>query len=228
MSMAPKRLSVPPKTSSPTPLSIGSDSPVITDWSTEVAPLIITPSIGMVSPGSTLNMSSILTSASGIISSTPPLTLRPCCGASLMRFSSPTFARSVVMSSRTSPSAMMKATSPAAKTSPIRSAAISAVEISRGEEILAIPSRSSRRSTASWRIGRPLMSTESQAGSIGTSSSRVERVKLKRIITPLRAVILGLSSLSQISSNITITFALSRSELAYMLLNNLFENIIGK
>ena len=51
--MAPNRLIVPEYTSSPTALSTGSDSPVITLWSTVVVPSVMTPSTGIVSPGKT-------------------------------------------------------------------------------------------------------------------------------------------------------------------------------
>ena len=81
MSMEPKRLMVPQKTSSPTPLSTGRDSPVMMDWSTEVSPWIMVPSTGMVSPGRIRRVSPCRISSAGTISSVPLLIRRPFVGA---------------------------------------------------------------------------------------------------------------------------------------------------
>ena len=139
MSTVPKRLIVPPKTLSPTVLSTGRDSPVITDWSTEVVPERISPSTGMVSPGRTRRRSPGRMDSAAIISSFPSDNLRPCRGASWIRLFNPFFARWVVFSSKTAPIAIIKATSPAANKSPMAIAAAIAIEISRAEEILLIP-----------------------------------------------------------------------------------------
>ena len=119
MSTEPKRLIVPQYTLSPIPLSTGSDSPVITDWSTDVCPDIISPSTGIDSPGKTLNISPAFISSSTTSFSPPSVTILPRAGASDTRFFIPLFARSTVISSRMPPIAIIKATSPAAKTSPI-------------------------------------------------------------------------------------------------------------
>ena len=138
-STEPKQLSVPQKTSSPTFLSTGRDSPVMTDWSIDVSPLTIRPSTGILSPGRMRSTSPRTISSMATISSAPPLMRRPCVGESERRFFKPFFARSVIASSRSAPSAMMKATSPAAKRSPIAIAANIAMEIKSAEEILLMP-----------------------------------------------------------------------------------------
>ena len=63
---APERLSVPPVTRSPGALIAGSESPVISDSSTELAPSATRPSTGTLSPGRTRNRSPCRTSSSGI------------------------------------------------------------------------------------------------------------------------------------------------------------------
>ena len=139
ISIVPKRLIVPQKTLSPTVLSTGRDSPVIMDWSTEVVPSIISPSTGIVSPGRTRRISSILISSAAIISSLPFEILRPCCGVRLISFFKPFLALSVVFSSKIAPIAIIKTTSPAANKSPMAIAAIIAIQINSAEEILLIP-----------------------------------------------------------------------------------------
>ena len=74
-----------------------------------------------------------------IISSLPFATLRPWVGARLISFFSPFLARSVVISSKIAPIAMMNATSPAANRSPIPIAANMAIQIKRADEILLMP-----------------------------------------------------------------------------------------
>ena len=139
MSKEPKRLRVPQNTASPTPLSTGRDSPVRMDWSTEVSPLTMTPSTGMVSPGSTRSRSPSRISSAGMSSSAPPVSRRPFTGARRMSCRRPFLARSVVASSSRAPTAMMKATSPAANRSPMAMAANMAMEMSSAEEILLMP-----------------------------------------------------------------------------------------
>ena len=139
ISIEPNWLIVPQNTLSPMLLSTGSDSPVIIDWSTEVSPSMIIPSTGIVSPGRMRIMSSVHISFAEIISSLLSLIRLPCVGARLINFLSPFFALSVVISSRIAPNAIMKATSPAAKRSPIAMAAIIAMEINKAEDILLIP-----------------------------------------------------------------------------------------
>lgn len=62
---------VPPMTLSPCFFSTGIDSPVIIDSSTEESPEITMPSTGIFSPGLTINMSPIMTSSIGTLSSLP-------------------------------------------------------------------------------------------------------------------------------------------------------------
>ena len=71
MSNDPNWLTVPLETASPTPLSTGSDSPVMTAWLIEVCPERMTPSTGTVSPGSTRRMSPACTCSAGRICSCP-------------------------------------------------------------------------------------------------------------------------------------------------------------
>ena len=135
MSMAPYRFIVPQNTSSPTSLSIGSDSPVIIDWSSDEVPVIISPSTGTLSPGRILKVSPIFISSTGIISSIPLVILLPVCGVRLIKFFKPFLALSTVQSSKSAPNAIIHATSPAANTSPIKSDATIAIAINRAEEI---------------------------------------------------------------------------------------------
>ena len=65
ISIEPSQFKVPQNTSSSMALSIGNDSPVIIDWSTDEFPKIIFPSTGIVSPGSTLRISSLHISSIG-------------------------------------------------------------------------------------------------------------------------------------------------------------------
>ena len=62
-SIAPRPLIVPAKTSSPGPLSIGSDSPVTGAWLTWLSPAATRPSSGIFSPGFTMIVSPTATSS---------------------------------------------------------------------------------------------------------------------------------------------------------------------
>ena len=64
---------------------------------------------------------------------------RPRVGARLINFSRPFLARLVVASPSSAPKAMIKATSPAANSSPMASAANMAMQMSSADEIFAIP-----------------------------------------------------------------------------------------
>ena len=122
MVKAPNWLTVPLATSSPTPLSTGRDSPVITAWLMEVWPLVMTPSTGMVSPGSTRSCWPTRTSSAGTISSPLSPTTRAVRGVRWTSRSMPARALATVRSSNKAPSCMIKATSPAAKSSPVHNA----------------------------------------------------------------------------------------------------------
>ena len=167
ISIEPKRLIVPQKTSSPTPLSTGRDSPVIIDWSTEVSPLMIVPSTGIVSPGRIRKISPCLISSAGIISSFPSFSLRPFVGARLISFFKPFFARFVVASSKSAPIAMINTTSPAANKSPIAIAANMAIQIKRADDILLMPGLWIIRHIARYKRGIPLITIVTHAGSKG-------------------------------------------------------------
>jgi len=161
MSIAPYMFMVPQNTSSPTPLSIGRDSPVMIDWSSEEVPFITSPSTGTLSPGSILKVSPILISSTGTTSSTPSTILLPVCGVRLIRFLKPFLALSTVQSSKRAPKAIIHATSPAANISPIKSDAIMAIAIKSAEEI-----HFSRINLviAKSNIGIPLIITVPHAG----------------------------------------------------------------
>ena len=154
---------VPLNTPSPTALSTGRLSPVITDWSTEVSPVSMTPSTGMVSPGSTRTVLPTLICSTGTVLSFPFSITLPVSGARAIRFLSPFFARSVVMSSSNAPICIMNATSPAANRSPISMAAIMAMQISSAEEIFAMPRLWMTRQMDRYSSGMPQITTHTQA-----------------------------------------------------------------
>ena len=130
ISKEPNWLTVPEETSSPTVLSTGRDSPVITAWLTDVCPERITPSTGTVSPGRTRSRSPTLTCSAGTIFSESPAITLAVCGVRCTSFSIPARALATVRSSRSAPSCMINATSPAAKSSPMQIEAISASDTS--------------------------------------------------------------------------------------------------
>ena len=84
----------------------------------------------MVSPGSTRRISPFRTSSARIISSLPSTILRAVRGERRTSFSMPALARATVASSKREPNCIIKAISPAARSSPIVSEAISAMETS--------------------------------------------------------------------------------------------------
>ena len=106
----------------------------------------------MVSPGSTRSRSPTLTASAGTAVSFPPVMTRAVCGVRWTSFSMPARARATVSSSRRPPSCMMNATSPAAKSSPMQTDAISASETSTS----ALMSNAvTRPMTASKMMGMP-------------------------------------------------------------------------
>ena len=151
----------------------------MTDWSTDVSPLSIVPSTGIVSPGRMRSRSPRRISSAGISSSLPPRTRRPCVGARPSRVLSPFLARLVVASSKMAPMAMMKATSPAANRSPMAMAANMAMLMSSAEEILLTPGLWTMRQRARYSSGSPLMHTVTQAGSKGSRPSRPVRCGIR-------------------------------------------------
>ena len=164
MSKEPNWLTVPLETGSPGPLSTGRDSPVITDWSMAVWPWRITPSTGMVSPGSTRSRSPTLTSSAGMIRSPPFSITRAVRGVRWTSFSIPARALATVRSSSRAPSCMMKATSPAAKISPMITEATRAIDTSTS----ALMSKAvTRPMTASRIMGIPHRTMATHAGSRG-------------------------------------------------------------
>ena len=167
ISKAPNWLTVPLETWSPGPLSTGRDSPVITAWLTEVWPDTTTPSTGTVSPGSTRSRSPVATCSAGMISSAPPRSTLAVWGVRWTSLSMPARARATVRSSSRAPICMMKATSPAAKSSPMHTEAISAMETSTS----ALMSKERiRPMMASSTMGTPHSTMAIQAASKGRGS----------------------------------------------------------
>jgi len=168
MSKAPNWFTVPLDTVSPGPLSTGRDSPVMTDWSMAVWPLTMMPSTGMVSPGSTRSRSSTRTSSAGMMLSAVPSKRRAVRGVRCTSRSMPARALATVRSSSRAPSCMMKATSPAAKISPMMTDASRASETSTSA---LMSKRVNRPSAPSLMMGTPHSSTASQAGSTGPGTT---------------------------------------------------------
>ena len=168
ISKVPNWFTVPEETSSPTVLSTGRDSPVITAWFTDVFPERITPSTGMVSPGRTRRISSTATSVAATMVSVPSLTSLAVCGVRRTSFSIPARAFATVSSSNKAPNCMINATSPAAKSSSIKTEAISA----RDTRTSALMSNSViRPMTASMIMGIPHRIMATQAASNGSGIS---------------------------------------------------------
>ena len=206
ISAEPKRFNVPQKTLSPIVLSTGSDSPVKTDWSTEVEPLTISPSAGMVSPGKTRRTSPTRISSTGTNSSPFSVMRRASAGANSIRFLRPFFARQVVRSSRISPIAMIKATSAAANRSFIIMAAIPATDISSADEIFSTPLLTKSFRMAEYKSGKPDIITVTHAGLTGSVTSVNVNIRLAAKNTPLIAV--GIMPSSASHSFLSIVFLL--------------------
>ncbi len=104
MVKAPVVLMVAPMTTSPSPLSTGTDSPVTIDSSSVERPRTMTPSTGTFSPGRTTISSPGTTSSTGISVSVPPFSTRAVRGASSTRerIASPVPARAPASMSRPS------------------------------------------------------------------------------------------------------------------------------
>ena len=135
----------------------------MTAWLTEVCPDRITPSTGIVSPGRTRRISPICTSFAAITVSELPDTFLAVRGVRCTSFSIPALAFATVRSSRRAPSCMIKATSPAAKISPIMTEAISAMETSTSAFI---SNAVTSPITASRIMGIPHRMIAAHAGSI--------------------------------------------------------------
>ena len=120
--------------------------------------MIICPSTGIFSPGNILKLSPSLTSLAGISS---PVVSLAVCGVKSIKFFNPFLALSTVQSSKRAPNAIIHATSPAAKISPINREATIAIAINNADEI-----HFSRISLviASNSIGIPLIITVPHAG----------------------------------------------------------------
>ena len=135
----------------------------------DVSPDIILPSTGIVSPGRTRSISPALTSSAGTILSEPFSIILAVLGVSLTRFSMPARALATVRSSKRAPSCMMKATSPAAKSSPIITEAMRAMDTSTSAFMSNLVTRPM---TASAIIGSPhsIMAIQAASNGRGTRS----------------------------------------------------------
>ncbi len=171
-SMEPNWLTVPAATSSPGCLSTGIGSPVTALSSMLVEPETTVPSTGIASPGSTRTIWLSLASSASISCVVPSAsTTRARRGASSMRRSMPRCARATVSSSKSPPSCMMSATSPAAKYSPMQTEAISASDTSRS----AFTSNSvTMAMRASMTMGAPHSTIATHAGSMGRLSPQMK------------------------------------------------------
>ena len=112
-------------------LSTGRDSPVNVDWSIDVSPFIIIPSVGMLSPGTIFSISPICTFSTDIFSSIPFFIRVATCGLIFTSSSILPCVLDTVYSSKNPPIAIMVAISPAAKTSPIIIDAMMAIVTSK-------------------------------------------------------------------------------------------------
>ena len=149
------------------------DSPVITDWSTDVVPLRMVPSTGMISPGNTRITSPTSTISAGTTCSLSSRTTRAVVGVNLTRRSMPACALDTVKSSSMAPSCMMKAISAAAKYSPMTTAAMRAKDTSKS----AFTSNSLYiASAAPHTIGNPLKIMASHAKSKGNPNRMPARL----------------------------------------------------
>ena len=128
---APLPLTVPANTSSPGSFSTGTLSPVIGAWLTALCPVSIFPSIGMRSPAFMRIRSPRRSISTGIVSSLPALIRTACAGARSFSSSSTRRARSAVKPSSASAMAKRKIRVAASAVSPITTAPIPAMVISR-------------------------------------------------------------------------------------------------
>ena len=139
----------------------------MTAWFTEVCPDVITPSTGTVSPGSTRRISPTLTCSAGIVFSPASVSTLAVCGVRCTSFSIPALALATVSSSKSPPSCMINATSPAAKSSLMSTDAIRASKTSTSA---LISNSVTSPMTASRMIGIPQRMIATHAGSNGRSS----------------------------------------------------------
>ena len=130
---------------------------------------MITPSTGIVSPGRTRRRSPTLTASAGTICSFSGVIKRAFCGVRCTSFSMPARALATVSSSRRLPNCIMKATSPAAKSSPMMTEAIRARDTKRSAVIsnfVMMPMK------ASVTIGTPQRMMATQAAEKGSGASK--------------------------------------------------------
>ena len=186
ISKEPKRFTVPLDTSSPTVLSTGIGSPVITAWSIEVCPEVMIPSTAIPSPGKTRRISPIFTSLAGITNSVPLRMTLAVCGVNFTNFSMPARAFATVKSSSRAPICIIKATSPAAKFSPIQTGAISASDTSTSA---LISNAVTSPIIASKMIGTPHKTIETQAILKGKKSNIPVKLKIRARPERARSVI---------------------------------------
>ena len=125
------------------------------------------PSTGTLSPGKTRRISPIRTCSAGSRVSVPFRSALAVRGIKFTSFSIPALAFATVRSSSSAPSCMIKATSPAAKSSPMQTEAISARETSTSAFM---SKRAASPISASRSMGTPHKMMAIQAASKGSGS----------------------------------------------------------
>ena len=128
---------------------------------------MITPSTAIVSPGRTRMISPAFICSAGIIFSSPFIITLAVCGVKRTSFSIPALALATVRSSSKEPSCIIKATSPAAKSSPINTEAIRARDTSTSA---LISKEVIRPIMASKIIGTPQRIIATHAASTGNGT----------------------------------------------------------
>ncbi len=119
---------VAPNTSSPGPLSTGMDSPVSMDSSREERPSVMTPSVGIFSPGRTTITSPGMSRSTGIVRSPPSRTTRASLAPSRSRLAMALDARPFALASNAFPRVMRVTIIPAVSKKTCRSAVIAQIE----------------------------------------------------------------------------------------------------
>ena len=174
----------------------------------EVCPDRITPSTGTHSPGSTRRVSPTCTCSAGITLSAPPRSTRAVRGVRCTSFSMPARALATVSSSSRPPSCMMKATSPAAKSWPMHTEAISARDTSTS----ALMSKAvTRPMMASSTMGTPhrMMAIHAISKEKGCHFARLQITAMPEITSSVTSFLMPPHSSSPSSFSIS-AFMLSR------------------
>ena len=167
----------------------------MTAWLIEVWPATMTPSTGTLSPGRTRSRSPTRTSCAGTVRSAPSSRSRAVCGVRWTSFSMPARARATVSSSSSAPSCMIKATSPAAKYSPMQTEAMSAMD-TRTSALMSKAVTSPM--TASSMMGRPqrIIATQAMSKGKGCTPARLIRTAAPEMTSSVTSFFIPPSSSS--------------------------------